>query len=358
MMEPQAKPTAALDDSQETITRPEAKGDAGIVKLSTEVQVSNLDTMETSSDMLSKISKDQGVEARPKSSSHHEDQRAQVGSLSEGEGQRKRSIEPHEAIRRGLSFGPLRKNGGRHNSTSGILKTSSKSPSSRLSQSQRSLSSSSDILASAGVGRLKKDRYVDSPNEGAAIESSDEDPQSWSSGDEASGSGKARGRKRDIEDGERTASTNQRAASGSEQPAVIVTGPDGERPVSTSKRFIVRPNTNYDRNVSRGPSPSTSDSECVSPQPIISLFKPDGSPEKFSRNSRAPAESMVLIWTNTTGKSTTFAELKNSISILLQSTARSPIESFRRSSEVIMHRCREKLKRGQGDYGRTLLLRI
>ena len=274
MTETQAKPTAALDDSQETMTRPEAKGDADIVKLLTEAQFPNLDTMKASSAMMSNISEHQENEARPKSFGHHEDQRAQVGTLSEGEGQRKQSIEPHEAIRRGLSFGPLRKNGGRHNSTTGILKTSSKSPSSRLSQSQRSLSSSSDILASAGVGRLKKDRYVDDPDGEAAIESSDEDPQAWSSGDEASGLGKARGRKRDIKDGERTASTNQFAASNSEQPAVIVTGPEGERPVSTSKRFIVRPNTNYDRNVSRGPSPSTSDSEFVSPQPIIPLVKP------------------------------------------------------------------------------------
>ena len=311
MTDTQAKPTAALGDSQETMTRTEAERDAGIVKLPTEVQVSNLDTMETSSDMMSKISKDQEMEARPKSSGHHEDQRAQVGSLSEGERQRKQSIEPHEAIRRGLSFGPLRKNGSRHNSTTGILKTSSKSPSSRLSQNRRSLSSSSDILASAGVGRLKKDRYVDDPDGGAAIESSDEDTQAWSSGDEASGSGKARGRKMDIKDGERTASTSQFAASDSEQPAVIVTGPEGEKPVSTSKRFIVRPNTNYDRNVSRGPSPSTSDSELVFPQPIVPLFKPDGSPETLSRDSRAPPESMVLIWENTTGNSMTFAELKN-----------------------------------------------
>ena len=219
MTEKKANPPAGPDDSQETVTNPETKGDAGTVKLPTEVQVSK-----------------------------------------EGEGQRKSIIEPHEAIRRGLSFGPLRKNGGRHNSTTGILKTSSKSPSSRLNQGQRTLSSGSDMLASAGVGRLKKDRYVDDPDGEAAVESSDEDPQAWSSGDEATGLGKARGRKRDTKDSERTASRSPLAASDSERPAVVVTGA-GEKPVSTSKRFIVRPNTNYDRNVSRGPSPSTSDSE-------------------------------------------------------------------------------------------------
>lgn len=171
------------------------------------------------------------------------------------------SIEPHEAIRRGLSFGPLRKEGRRHNSTTGILKTSSKSPSSRLSQSQRSLSSGSDMLASAGVGRFKKDHNVDDPDAEAALESSDDDPQAWSSGDEASGSGKLRGRERDSKDSERRAPKSPLATSDSERPAVTVTAPEGEKPVSTSKRFIVRPNTNYDRNVSRGPSPSTSDSE-------------------------------------------------------------------------------------------------
>lgn len=259
-METHAKPTAALKDSQETVTNPETKGDVGIVKLPIEVQVANLDTI--------KHSNDQRQQARSSSSGRDKDQRAQVGSLSEGEGQRKLIIEPHEAIRRGLSFGPLRKNGGRHNSTTSILKTSSKSPSSRLSQSQRMLSSSSDILASAGVGRLKKDRYADDPDGEAEIDSSDDDPQAWSSGDEASGSSKSRGRKRDTKDSERTASKSPLAASDSEQPAVVVTVPEGEKPVSTSKRFIVRPNTNYDRNVSRGPSPSTSDSGSYFPSSL------------------------------------------------------------------------------------------
>ena len=268
MTEKQATPTAAPTDSQKTTTKHEAKGDSGTVKLPTQVQLSKLQTMKISSDLVSNLSNDQRQQARPMSSGHDKDQQAQVGSLSEGEGQRKSIIEPHEAIRRGLSFGPIRKNGGRHNSTTGILKTSSTSPSSRLSQSQRTMSSSSDMLASAGVGRLKKDRYVDDPDGEAGIESSDDDPQAWSSGDEASGSSKARGRKRDTKDSERTAPKSPLAASASEQPAVVVTVPEGEKPVSTSKRFIVRPNTNYDRNVSRGPSPSTSDSGSYFPNPL------------------------------------------------------------------------------------------
>lgn len=189
------------------------------------------------------------------SSSHQGDQHARDGNLSKG--RRKTSIEPHEAIRRGLSFGPLLKHGGRHNLTTGILKTSSKSPPSR--RSQRALSSSNDIASSAGLGRLKKDYYSDDPDREAITESSDDDAQAWSSGEEASSSAKARGRKRDIKDSERTAAGVPLADN--ERPVVTVTGPEGERPVSTSKRFIVRPNTNYDRNVSRGPSPSTSDSE-------------------------------------------------------------------------------------------------
>ena len=273
MTETQAKPTAALEDSQDTVTNSETKGDAGTVKLPTEVQVPNLDTM--------KHLNDQRQQAISKSSGHDKDQRAQVEGLSEGEGQRKSIIEPHEAIRRGLSFGPLRKNGGRHNSTTGILKTSSKSPSSRLSQSQsqRTLSSSSDMLASAGVGRLKKDRYVDDPDGEAGIESSDDDPQAWSSGDEASSSGKARGRKRDTKDSEWAVSRSPLAASDNERPAVVVTGPESEKPVSTSKRFIVRPNTNYDRNVSRGPSPSTSDSGSYFPGPLYLCSSQLGAPK-------------------------------------------------------------------------------
>lgn len=208
---------------------------------------------------MSEVHDDDGKRARAESSDHHKDQRAQVGSPAEG--RIKMSIEPHEAIRRGLSFGPLRKNGARQDSTTSVLKTNSKSPSSRLSQSQRSLSSSSDISASTGIGRLKKDYYVDGPDGGAAIESSDDETQAWSSGDEAVGSAKARGRKRDIKDSQPKAPESPLVASDSERPAVTVTGPEGEKSVSTSKRFIVRPITNYDRNVSRGPSPSTSDSE-------------------------------------------------------------------------------------------------
>ena len=256
-MESQAKSTTALDPSHETLTLQVTKSDEDVNELPPKVQDSNPDATKSLSDKSSKLPSDQEQQKRRESSGNDRDQPAQVRSLSEG--RRKKGIEPHEAIRRGLSFGPLRKNVGRHNSTSGILKTSSQSPSSRLSQ--RALSSSGEVSSSTGVGRLKKDYYTQDPGREAVIESSDDDTQAWSSGDEASGSAKARGRKRDIKNTEDTAPTGPVASSDSQRPAVMVTAPEGEKPVSTSKRFIVRPNTNYDRNVSRGRSPNTSDSE-------------------------------------------------------------------------------------------------
>ena len=258
MMETQAKPTTVLDDSQKkTVTQQETKGDEDVIMAPATVQASNLDAAKALSSTTSDPAIDDGNRVGRQRSGQKEDQPAQMRSHSDG--RRKKSIEPHEAIRRGLSFGPLRKSGGRHNSTSGILKTSSKSPSSRLSQ--RALSSSSEMSAIVGEGRLKKDYYPDDLDGEAAIESSDDDAQMWSSGDETLGSAKARGRKRNLKDSERAAPTSPLAASDPERPAVTVTEPEGERPVSTSKKFIVRPNTNYDRNVSRGPSPHTSDSE-------------------------------------------------------------------------------------------------
>ena len=255
MMETQAKPTTALDDPQKTVTQQETKGDEDVIMLPATVEASTFEATIPSLGTISSPSTEDGHRARRQSSGQSKD--AQLSSLSDG--RRKKSIEPHEAIRRGLSFGPLRKNGGRHDSTTSILKTSSKSPSSRLNQ--RALSSSSEISSSAGEGRLKKDYYPHDLDGEAAIESSDDDAQMWSSGDEVPGSAKVRGRKRDLRDSERSAPTSGLAASDTERPAVTVTGPEGERPVSTSKKFIVRPNTNYDRNVSRGPSPHTSDSE-------------------------------------------------------------------------------------------------
>lgn len=250
-METQSRPNATLGASQDAVGQQGIKRDDEKIKLANNAQASSLESIKPLSDTVPNPSKDGGQQPRRKSSARDKDEPMQAESLPEW--RRKKSIEPHEAIRRGLSFGPLRKNGERHHSTS-ILKTSSKSPSSRLSP--RALSSGSETT---GVGRLRKDSY--DANGDVVIESSDDDAQAWSSGDEALGSAKTRGRKRDIEDNERTSPTSLLTASDSERPAVTVTGPEGEKPASTSKKFIVRPNTNFDRNVSRGPSPNTSDSE-------------------------------------------------------------------------------------------------
>ena len=238
-METRSEPNLGLGASQEAVPQQGTKRDDDKIKLATNAQTSTLDSTGPLSE-------------RRESSGLGKDQPAQAGSLPER--RRKKSIEPHEAIRRGLSFGPLRRNGERHSSTTGTLKTSLKSPSSRLTQ--RALSSGSETT---GVGRLRKDSY--DANGDVVIESSDDDAQAWSSGDEALDSAKTRGRKRDTEDSERTSPASLLTASDSERPAVIVTGPEGEKPASTSKKFIVHPNTNFDRNVSRGPSPNTSDSE-------------------------------------------------------------------------------------------------
>ena len=192
----------------------------------------------------------------PNVETENQSEQAQAQARPPSEGGQKSKIQPHEAIRRGLSFGPIKKPGSRHNSTTGILKTKSKSPSSRLFQ--RSLSASSEALSSQGVGCLKKDRYEGDADEEVAIDTSDDEPTE-SSGDETSITGRVRGRRRGSETGQRTTPKSPLAGS-VEKPTVTVSGPDGERQPS-AKRFVVHPNTNFDRGVSRPPSPNTSDSE-------------------------------------------------------------------------------------------------
>ena len=171
-------------------------------------------------------------------------------------GRRKSKVEPHEAIRRGLSFGPIKKPGQQQSSIPGILKTKSKSPSSRLSR--RSLSFDSDASPSGVVGDLGKDNYAEDADEEGAMESSEDDPIE-SSGDEVTISGRVRGRRRGSETGQRTTPRSPLAGP-EDKPAVTVTTPEGERQPS-AKKFVVHPNTNFDRVVSRPASPHTSDSE-------------------------------------------------------------------------------------------------
>ena len=169
-------------------------------------------------------------------------------------GRRKSKVEPHEAIRRGLSFGPIKKPSQQQSSIPGILK--SKSPSSRASQ--RSLSFDSDAPPPGRIGRLNKDNYKEDAGGENAMESSDDEPTE-SSGDEVTILGRARGRRRGIETGQRTTPRSP-LAEPEDKPAVTVTTPEGERQTS-AKRFVVHPNTNFDQVVSRPASPNTSDSE-------------------------------------------------------------------------------------------------
>ena len=166
----------------------------------------------------------------------------------------KRTTQSSDAIRRGLSFGPIKKQTEHQSATKGVLKTSSKSPSSRLHQ--RSLSSSGDEPGPGPgyVGRQEKDYEADNDDGEDVEENSDMDAREWSSDDESSPLGKPRGRNRDGPEG----SEPPTAAEG-DKPEVTITAPEGEKPVSTSKRFdIVRPNTNFDQSVSKTPSPGVS----------------------------------------------------------------------------------------------------
>ena len=181
---------------------------------------------------------------------------AQIQAQASSASRKKSKIEPHEAVRRGLSFGPIKKPGTNYNSTTGILKSKSKSPSSRLAQ--RSLSPGGDALSSVEGGRLGKDHYAEYANEEGAQETSDED-LAESSGDEAAVSGRTRGRRRESETEQRAKPKSPPARAG-DKPAVTVSAPEGERQPS-AKKFVVHPNTNFDRDVCRPASPNTSDSE-------------------------------------------------------------------------------------------------
>ena len=164
----------------------------------------------------------------------------------------KRGTQSSDAIRRGLSFGPIKKPTEQQSTIKGVLKKSSTSPSSRLHQ--RSLSSSGEGPESGDNGRQEKDYEADNDDGEDVEENSEVDAREWSSDDESSPSGRPRGRNRD---GPKESETP--TATEADKPEVTITAPEGEKPVSTSKRFdIVRPNTNFDQSVSKTPSPSVS----------------------------------------------------------------------------------------------------
>lgn len=164
----------------------------------------------------------------------------------------KRGTQSSDAIRRGLSFGPIKKPTEQQSTTKGVLKTTSKSPSSRLHQ--RSLSSSGEGPESGHIGQQEKDYEADNDDGEDFEENSEIDAREWSSDDESSPSGRPRGRNRDSPEESETPTATE-----GDKPEVTITAPEGEKLVSTSKRFdIVRPNTNFDQSVSKTPSPSVS----------------------------------------------------------------------------------------------------
>ena len=163
-------------------------------------------------------------------------------SASKGKG-----IDPHEAVKRGLSFGPI-KNPSRHNSTAGIIKATAGSPPPRPTRRSASADDEAD-LDQNGEGRIAKDRY---PKKRASKSAdSSEEEGNWSSDDESnrgrSPESKHAQSSEEVEQGDTEATTPSASTSASRT--------DGE-PLekTTSKRFVVHPNTNFDKPT---PKPST-----------------------------------------------------------------------------------------------------
>ena len=268
-MEGQPEKTQNFDGSAQAVTRTRGDQTTASVQpdLRTNTPPANAQTSDSvittsqppeSSTLKENIPTD-SIEAGSSLNMSTQDQLSLAQDSSKG-GKKRRTHHP-EAVRRGLSFGPIKKPGQTQSPTRGILKATPKSPPPR--SKQRSRSSSSEDPNSGEVGRLKKDDYGDDADEEVAVESGDEDNQAWSSEDESSPSGRTRGRK-----GAGSEQPNTPLIAEEDKPAVMVTGPEGGKPVSTSKRFItpVHPNTNFDhrsasKTPSRNASPNTTDSE-------------------------------------------------------------------------------------------------
>ena len=177
-----------------------------------------------------------------------------------------KSMDSHEAVRRGLSFGPIKKTP-RHHSTSGILKSTFESPS--PSSKRRSTSADDDDddndndanVVNDGEGRIPKDRYPKS--EGSRdLDSSEDEERDWSSEDEA-----GRGRSPKSKDLQNTDDTT-RTDSEESQPILSPLQPKIEAEAlerTTSKKFVVHPNTNFDKPATkpttRTASPTLSEEE-------------------------------------------------------------------------------------------------
>lgn len=166
-------------------------------------------------------------------------------------------MDPAEAIRRGLSFGPLVKKARQHSAT-GVLRKSPASPD--HPPSKRSISAGEQSnLEQQGEGRVPKDRYPETAASKSA-DSSDDEEGNWSSGDEARGRSP---QSKDIQN----QGTERSDQDGSEGGADAGDADVEDEPLrrTTSKRFVVHPNTNYDTPIpkpqTRALSPTLSEEE-------------------------------------------------------------------------------------------------
>ena len=183
-----------------------------------------------------------------------------------------RGIDEHEAVRRGLSFGPI-KSQEQRSFTRGVLKSTAGSPPPESRRRGRSGSSEQDSTRNSEESKRDGDRRSPRSGSKSGGESS-EDEETWSSGDEAT---EPRGRKKESkhgliqgESGLPNEGSSRRALSLDSQPSITVTEPEGEKPndkKTSSKTFTVHPNTNFDRPGSkpetgvRAASPTRSENE-------------------------------------------------------------------------------------------------
>lgn len=168
--------------------------------------------------------------------------------------QRTKGIDSHEAVRRGLSFGPITKPT-RHSFAAGILKATSNSPS--PSPHRRSISAGDDTkIVQQSDFRVPKDRLPE--NKARSVDSSDDEDGDWSSGDES-----ARGRSPRVKDGPNEDSATEAEAQESGSTKTSAEGEPMQK--TTAKKFVVHPNTNFDKPVqkptTRAMSPTASEEE-------------------------------------------------------------------------------------------------
>lgn len=172
---------------------------------------------------------------------------------------RTKSIDKQEAVKRGLSFGPIKPRG-RHNSSTGIPKPTAGSPPPTGNRRARSVNDDRGFEKEIEERKERRNRTSARGGSKLALEDSDEEA-AWSSGDEDT---ESRGRTKESKDDLRKEGSQlsrkispSRTESVESQPSIVVTEPADEKAEerkTTSKTFHVHPNTNFDKPV---PKPAT-----------------------------------------------------------------------------------------------------